>query len=231
LRQWIVVLLAVLFSAPLAWSQTTTPSEVYDLPQLVAVQGRPYYLSHGLTANIGYLPSDAFNKGYTVGGSYTYYFSDFVGWEVVHANYSINQETKLKRNLKKDFNAEVEAVGFGGVLDYIDYYATSNVVYTPLYNKSLLFNKTVVRGETSGLIGGGAAHFNSTGWKPMVTVGLMLRFFASARTSYVLDVRENVYFDKDTGANGMISMMVGFSYQLGAAPDTDTSIHPIEVKK
>lgn len=195
------------------------PPEYYDQPRLVAIQDRAYYLNHDLTFQIGYLPSDAFNKGYTVGGSYTYYLNDYIGWEVVNGNYSFNSETSLKSDLRNNFGVAPENVGFGGILDYIEWYATSNLVYTPLYTKSLLFNRRVVRGETSFVLGAGGAQFKNTGMRLMVSGGVYLRFFSSSRSSWKFDFRNNVYFERELGAVNAMSLMIGYSMQLGSRPE------------
>ncbi len=199
-------------------TKTSVPSDIYDLPELVAVQNRIYFLTHGLTAQVGVLPTDAFNKAVTVGGSYTTYFRDYLGWEIINFNYAFNRETELKQDLFRNFRAEVVNVGFGGVLDYVDYYVTTGIHYTPLYNKSLLFNRKVVRSETSFVIGGGGAKFHATGWRPVLSFGALFRFFTSVNQSLVFDIREHGYFEKDRGVQGLFAIGVGYTWQLGSAP-------------
>lgn len=206
--------LSILFAA--GSNASAAPAEkLYDLPKVVAVQDRSYFLNHDLNLQVGYLPSDAFNKGYTVGASYTHFFSDYLGWEVVNANYSFNSETRLKKDLLENFQAEVANVGFGGVLDYIQWWALTSLVYTPLYTKSLLFNKDVVRGETSFVFGAGGAQFKATGMRPLISAGLYLRFFTRPDRSWRFDFRNNVYFEDSLGAVNTVSLMVGYSMQLG----------------
>lgn len=206
------------------------PEEFYDLPKVVAVQNRTYYLNHDLTVQGGWLPSDAFNKGYTVGLSYTTYFSDYLGWEVVNANYSFNSETNLKKDLLNNFGAAVENVGFGGVLDFITYFVTTNIVYTPLYTKSLLFNKHITRGEVSFVCGAGGANFDSSGVRLLISAGLFLRFFTKEDRSWKFDFRNNIYFEDSLGAVNSISLMVGYSMQLGAPPKTLSSSEELDLK-
>lgn len=227
--RWLFLLIfSLCFHAPLT---AAAPAEnLYDLPKVVAVQNRTYYLNHDINMQIGYLPSDAFNKGYTVGGSYTYFFSDYLGWEVVNANYSFNSETRLKKDLLENFQASVANVGFGGVLDYIQWYALTSLVYTPLYTKSLLFNKTVVRGETSFVFGAGGAQFKATGMRPLISAGLYLRFFTRPDRSWRFDLRNNVYFEDSLGAVNTVSLMVGYSMQLGGnKPKNSQPINPAEI--
>ncbi len=192
--------------------------DAFDLPQLVAVQGREHYFVSGITMSGGYLPVDSFNKSLTLGIGYTYYLNDYLAWEIVNANYAFNQETDLKHDLQSQFNAEVERVGFSGILDYPTYYITTNMLYTPIYNKSLFFNQNVIHGETSFILGGGIVNYEHSGPKPLVSVGALFRYFTSPTTSMVLDVREHLYFDGETGMNGILAINLGFSFQLGRTP-------------
>lgn len=191
-------------------------SSQYDLPKVVAVQNRAYQVKNELTLQGGYLPTDAFNKGFPIGASYTHFFSDYFGWEVINANYSFNSETNLKNDLQDCCQLQVENVGFDGVLDYIEWYAITSLVYTPLYTKALLFNKEIIRGEISFVAGGGSAKFKATGAKALFSAGLYVRFFSRENRSWKFDFRNNVYFENSLGAVNAMSLMVGYAFHFGA---------------
>ena len=53
-----------------------------------------------MSAVLGYMPMDSFEMGVVLGLSYTNYFSDFTGWEIVNANYVFGIDTGLKDDLK-----------------------------------------------------------------------------------------------------------------------------------
>lgn len=201
------------------FAKAEVPSEVYDLPEVVALQNRANFLNDGITLTMGYLPSDAFNKGITFGGTYTYFFSDYLAWEVFNAHYNLNIETALKDDLVTNFPIEIENVGFEGRLDFPQYYLTSNIVYTPVYNKNLFFNDLVVNGEISFVLGGGMIRFKDTGFKPLVDGGMYLRYFLSPATSLKFDFRVNLYHDSTLGLQNFLSLIVGYSFQLGEAPE------------
>ncbi len=201
-----------------------TPQVFYDIPKVLAVQDRPYYLTEDVTLQIGFLPSDAFNKGYTLGGSYTHFFSEYLGWEVVNANYSLNAPTSLKNDLITNFNAQVQDIGFGGVLDYVTYFATTGITYTPFYMKSLLFNRSVIHGETSFVAGVGAANFQISGLRALVSLGFYMRFFTSNSQSIKLDFRDNTYFEQSLGAVNAFSIMLGYAFELGSPPLTSPTV-------
>ena len=202
--------------APAAFAEP--PSDVYDLPKVVAVQNRAYQVTRELTLQAGYLPSDAFNKGYVLGSSYTYFFSDYLGWEIIDANYVINSATGLKSDLLDCCDVDVQNAGFDGVLDYMQWYVLSNFVYTPLYTKSLLFNKDVIRGEISFVGGAGGAKFADSGIRPLISLGLYVRFFTAENRSWKFDFRNNVYLEDSLGAVNSMSLIVGYAFHFGGSP-------------
>lgn len=210
----LILYIAILFPI---FSIARPPSDFYQLPEVVAVQNRPYYTNHDLSFNAGWLPSDAFNKGFTLGSSYTYYFKDYIAWEILNINYVLNSETSLKQEME-NLNIDITNEGFGGALDYIVGYATTNFIYTPFYNKSLLFNEKIIHGNTSFVLGGGLANFNATGTRLLLSGGLILRFFTRQDRSWKFDIRNNVYFEKKLGAVYALSFSIGYSIELGDPP-------------
>ncbi len=210
-----VLLLLLLKFSGSAFAQT--PSDVYDLPKVVAVQNRAYQVNSELTLQGGYLPSDAFNKGLVLGSSYTYFFSDYLGWEVIDANYVINSPTGLKSDLLDCCNVDVQNAGFDGVLDYMQWYVLTNFVYTPLYTKALLFNKDVIRGEISFVGGAGGAKFADSGLRPLISLGIYLRFFTKDDRSWKFDFRNNIYVEESLGAVNSLSLIVGYAWHFGGA--------------
>ena len=201
-----------------AFSGHTAPSgRHYNLPKVVAVQNRPYFVNKDLTFQLGFLPSDPFNKGLTTGLTYTHYFKDYLAWEIVNINYNSNVETRLKGDVEK-LNVDIKNESLNGQLDYMVYYIASNLVYTPIYSKNLLFNSKIIHGEISFTAGGGITKLKNNGTKPLVMVGGYLRFFSQPSRSWKFDFRNNIYFDERTGAINAWSFGIGYSMQLGAKP-------------
>src|SRR4051812_41906337 len=82
-----------------------------------AIQNREYKLAHEINATLGVLPLNAFTKGLTVGGGYTYHFNDFWAWEIAQFQYSFGVDTDLKKELLQNFQVQptqVESVNFFG---------------------------------------------------------------------------------------------------------------------
>lgn len=194
-------------------------NDIYTVPKLVAVQNRSYNVNQNLSILLGYLPDDSFTKGYTAGLAYTYYFSDFTAWEIFNANYVFKKDTGLKQDLIDNYGAMPES---DRLLDFPIWYATTGFVYTPLYNKNLLFNKSVVYGENSFVIGAGALNLKLAGMLPTVGGGIIFKFFIGQSTSLKLDIREWVYQDPERGVDGILDMKLGLDWQLGDTPrDTE----------
>jgi outer membrane beta-barrel protein len=209
-----LICVLLLVSLP-SYAEEPKQNDIYTIPKLVAVQNRNYNVNQNLSVLLGYLPTDAFTKGVTAGAAYTYYFSDFTAWEILNANYVFNIDTGLKRDLVTYFSAQPDNQR---VLDFPEYYGTTNLMYTPLYNKNLLFNKSIVYGENSFVIGAGMAKFRIAGFLPLVGGGIIFKYFVSKSSSLKLDIREWVYNDSERGTNTILDLKLGFDILLGDTP-------------
>jgi outer membrane beta-barrel protein len=187
-----------------AFAQTS-----YVIPQVIAVQNRPYHLTDEVTLQVGYLPLDSFTRYIAIGGSVTHFFSDFFGWEILNANYASSISTGLEQELASNFGATTD-----DKFDVLNYYGTTNLVFTPFYNKNLLFNSTIVYGETSFVAGFGISKFDS-GNINCADLGVIFRFLLGPSTSLKFDVREYVYFAGNAKSNLMLK--VGFAYDFGSS--------------
>lgn len=193
------------------WAQNQRSSK---LPQLIATQERPYKLSNELTTQAGYLPMDSFTKYFAVGAAFTHYYSDFLGWEIANANFAWSAPSGLEQELNNNYTVEIEAED---KFDVLNYYVSSNVVFTPLYTKSLLFDEKIVYGEVAFVAGPSLSKFDKAGFVGGVNVGAFLRFMLGTQTSLKIDVREHVYFSGRTKQNLML--VLGLAYNFGGDSD------------
>lgn len=210
------ILIVVLFGLVLMPKEALTAEEdLYTTPKLVAVQNRKYNVNKNISFHLGYIPDDAFTKGYVVGGSYTYYFSDFTAWEVVNANYAFKSETGLLKDIKSRFALRPEDERF---LDFVEYYVTTGFVYTPIYNKNLLFNSSIISGEQSFVVMGGLTRFYKGGFLPAFGGGIIFKYFISDKTALKLDFRDLVAIDPVRGLDGIIELKIALDIALGDSP-------------
>ncbi|HEX7599638.1 MAG TPA: outer membrane beta-barrel domain-containing protein [Polyangia bacterium] len=156
-----------------------------------AVQSRLFRLGGELAVDGGILPINAFSKGLTVGGAFTYHFSNSWAWEIINANYVYKQlDTGLKTELLENFNVQPTDISS------IDLMLSSSLVLKPFYGKLALFNRRVIHMELSIPIGVVMGRYtNPQAYLPGPTSGLLFHVFLSPHTSVRVDVRENVLFN------------------------------------
>lgn len=191
-------------------ASAATPEIAYELPKLVAVEPKAFNPRYDVTANIGILPIDAFYKGIALGVSYTQSYTTAWQWEILNVNLNFKSDTNLKSDL-----IDVFQVRPSGILDYISWYTTSNAIYTPIYSKNLLFNRELLYGSFSFVMGGGTVGFNSGDIAPMLGGGLILRAFHSPTKSSKLDFRIYQHFASNKSSDQVLILTYGLSFELG----------------
>lgn len=187
--------------------------DIYDLPTPVAIQGRTNSIDQSIAFNVGYIPSDSFNRGFPVSLNYSFYFKPYIAWEVLSFTYNYNRETQLKQDFR-DLGVAVQNIGFGGVLDFPKNILMSGLIYTPLYGKSLLFNRSLVHSETSFYFGVGTIIFNAVGHVPAIAPGLQGRYFLGPKSALRYYLRQYFFKDSQLGITGMTEIGIGFEIQL-----------------
>ncbi len=182
-----------------------------EAPKVIAIQHRNYRLTNELTGYISYLPLDSFTQYFSIGANFTHYFNDYLGWEIANVATANSSSTGLKDYILNNYGA------FPQVYDTINYYVTSNAVYTPLYMKNLLFSNGIGYGDISFVGGGGLTKFNAAGNVPTADLGIIIRYFVGTQTSLKFDFRNFFYTSTDLKYN--IGITVGLSYNFGTNED------------
>lgn len=176
------------------------------VPLTVAVQQRPQALYRELAAHLSYLPMDHFSHYLVVGGSFTHYFNDYLGWEVVNANYAQDQSTGLEDALVGRYGAVPET------FDIIEYFVTTNVVYTPLFMKHLFRRDRILWGDLSLIGGGGITQLKERGTTNVINVGGAVRFFTESNWVYKMDFRQMFFFSSAVRPNIAISFSLSYNF-------------------
>ena len=156
-----------------------------------AVQARLLRLGGELTVAAGLLPINAFNKGLTVGGSFTYHVSTSWAWEIIHGAYVYKQlDTGLKRELLENFDVQPTDIAA------IDFILSSNLVLKPFYGKLAVLNRRVIHMDVSIPFGVALARYtNPQAYLLGPDAGLIFRVYVSPHVSFCLDVRDHVFFN------------------------------------
>lgn len=200
--RWLLQLMAVLFSM-------SAFADAYDLPPVVAVQDRAYSVHKEITPHFGILPLDAFNKAMIFGASYTYGLSPQWSWEVLNASYATNISTNLKDQLINNFHVQPQ-----GVLDQANSMYTTQILYSPLYGKYLLFNNKVVPNELNLSLSGGVIDYKYAGVVPTFGPGLVQRFYISQDSSIKFDARVLYQVTDTQSSNIILYLTIGYSIHL-----------------
>lgn len=177
------------------------------VPLTVAVQRRPQSLYRELSAHLSYLPMDHFNHYLVVGGSFTHYFNDYLGWEVVNANYAQDQSTGLEDALVGRYGAAPET------FDIIEYFVTSNIVYTPLFMKHLFRRDQILWGDLSLIGGGGVTQLKERGTTNVINLGGAVRFFTESHWVYKMDFRQMFFFSSAVRPNIAITFSMSYNFE------------------
>ena len=182
--------------------------------ELYSIEKRDLLGHHELSISIGTLPLDAFAKGLTLQGSYTYHFTQLIAWELVSGLYSFNFETGLERDLRDRFDVQPEQDPRLVAL------LASNFVFKPLYGKLAFINNTLLTAELFFVLGP-ALGFYEGGSVPFgVDYGAGLRFFVGKYFSVRFDIRDYLLLPDFSKVENNLYISLGLSLTFGFGDDT-----------
>jgi outer membrane beta-barrel protein len=177
-----------------------------------AVQSRRFRLGGELNVAAGILPMNAFNKGLTIGGSFTYHWSQAWAWEIINAAYVYKQlDTGLKTELLENFNVQPTDI------KAIDLLLSWSFAFKPFYGKLAFYNRWLIHLEFEILLGGTYARYmNPQAWLAGPNVGVIFHVYLSPHTSVRIDVRDHVLFDGWKGdSHNELHVSLGFAFAWG----------------
>ena len=202
-----------LFASAIVWLAASPAWAQDDLDEeqvaAYAVQSRLFRLGGELRVEAGFLPINAFNKGLTVGGSFTYHFSNSWAWEIIRGAWVYKQlDTGLKTELLENFNVQPTDIS---ALDFI---LSSDLVLKPFYGKLTVFNRRVIHMELSVPFGVALARYNNPqAYLPGPNLGLIFRIFVNPHISFCADVRDHVFFNHWNTRNEVhVSLGLAFAW-------------------
>jgi outer membrane beta-barrel protein len=201
-----------LLTLTLAGASPALASNDIDEEQVAtyAVQSRIFRLGGELTVAGGILPINAFNKGLTVGGSFTYHVNNAWAWEIVNGFYVYKQlDTGLKTELLENFDVQPTDIAA------VDLLLSSSLVLKPFYGKLAIYNRRVIHIEVSVPVGGTMVRYtNPQSYLFGPNLGVIFRIYLSPHASFRVDVRENVLFNGWATRNEL-HVSLGLSFAFG----------------
>jgi outer membrane beta-barrel protein len=218
LRSWrglpAVAAIAVLFVVSTVSSVARAEDDV-DSSEVAtyAVQKRLFRLGLELSAGGGFLPLNAFSKGFVADGSITWHFSSGWAWEIAQGGYVIaSLDTGLKNQLLDNFGVQPTQ------LSTPQFLTSSNIVFTPYYGKLAGLNRTVNHIEIFFPFGLALGRYqNPAVFEQGLDIGIGLRWFLGTHTSLRFDARDYLLFQgfNDFNLTNELLVAIGLSVAFG----------------
>lgn len=198
------------------WQSSRAKGDLYDVPKLHIIENKKYSLADELALQVGYLPADPYVKYFTGGLTYTHFFSEFTGWEIVNGQYAVNFPAGIQKDLLANFstNCTPTQCATADKFPTLNFLATTNLVFTPIYTKNLLFNSKLVYSQISFVGGGGVASYTSN-IKNCIDIGVIIRYFLNDSSSVKFDFRDYVFLSP--GTNNNLTLVVAYAFNLGSS--------------
>jgi outer membrane beta-barrel protein len=181
---------------------------------LYSVEKRDVMGSHELSVSLGTLPMDAFGKGLTLTGAYTFHFNQLIAWEIIGGTYSFLIGTGLKEELADRFNARPEEEGD------LQAMINSNFVFKPLYGKLALLNDTLLAAELFFVLGPALGFFDDESSPFGGNVGVGMRLFIGKYFSLRLDIRDYVFIADASDVRNHLFLSAGLGLTFGFGDDS-----------
>jgi outer membrane beta-barrel protein len=149
--------------------------------------GSEFYL------DVGGLVLDPFTKSFAPTFGWVAHFSDHLAWEIVNGTYVFDffsLRSNLREQLEDNFGVARSA------FDRVQLFATTGLVWKPLYGKFSVFNRSLLYADLSFTLAAGVARYygDSLPVFPVAVLGVGLRFYLNKRWSIRIDTRNYVLF-------------------------------------
>ena len=182
--------------------------------ELHSIEKRDLMGRHELTATLGVLPMDAFFKGMSLYGSYTYHFDHLYAWEIVGGLWSFNFGTGLEKELKDKYQVQPTSAG------ELTWVLNSNFVFKPLYGKFALGNDKLFSAEMFFVAGPALAGYTAA--TPFgADLGAGIRMFMGRYFSMRFDVRDYMFFPNFNSMSNNLYVALGLSITFGFSDDKE----------
>jgi len=193
--------------------------DTLDGETVAAVQDRVFFRHHEIDLGLGYIPDDDFYELYPAELGYTYNFNDHVAWNVINLHWMFDQEKDLKEKLEEEFGVAPESI------DKTVYALHSNLIFKPLYGKSVYGNNRVINHETFFSLGGGFVAYETetslgdteTKMMSSISLGIGQKVFIGHKLCVNFELKDWINFKEDEIENNLwFGISMGFRFNLSA---------------
>ena len=148
--------------------------------------------SHLFGLSGGIYPFDPYHFNFSASAFYTYYFGRTWGWEILNGTYAFGVRKDLMDQLAAEFGKSAE-----DRTEQIEYIISSNLSYTLLYGKNILFDTFIRHYRVSFLFGPGVINTSQHEIAPSANFGLRWEQHINDWSSWTLDVRDTLAFTRE----------------------------------
>jgi outer membrane beta-barrel protein len=206
---WLIVVFGLAFFSNIAKADDSDEVATY------AVQKRLFREGVELNASLGFLPLNAFFKGFTAGGSITYHFTTTWAWEIAQGQYVYAQtNTGLESQLLNNFGVQPSQ------LTTAQFLGSTNIVFTPFYGKLAGLNHSVSHIELFFPFGPALGRYENPGeFLYGLDIGLGIRWFLGTHVALRIEARDYLLTPgfSDFSLTQELFVALGLSFAFGGA--------------
>jgi outer membrane beta-barrel protein len=184
------VLAVLLLAGGIAWSP---PALAVKDEAVAVIQKRHFRLGSEFYLDLGGLVLDPFTKDFAPTIGWVAHISDHLAWEIFNGTFIpsfFEFRSKLRQQLEDIFGVPADR------FDRLQMFATTGLVWSPLYGKFSVFNHSNLYADLSFTLAAGVARYvnDSLPIFPIAVAGLGIRFYMSQHWSLRLDTRNFILF-------------------------------------
>lgn len=170
-----------------------------------AVENEMIRGSNQINLAYGLYPLDPYYNAFDIDGAYSYFFSDWVGWEVIRFHLIFTSEKDLTRELAEDYGANPEKI------DRLKTIFTSSLLFPLIYGKQVFTNEYYFYHRVIFLLGVGQMNTEMQSAFTM-PVGVRGDFAIDERFSWTLEGRYHVAFNQKQDNAMMFALGTAFNF-------------------
>jgi outer membrane beta-barrel protein len=174
-----------------ASAQSSEPGSLDKVP-IEALETYKNPQNHLFSVGGAIYPFDPYHFNFCVSAFYTYYFGRTWGWEILNGAYAFSVRKELMDQLAAEFGKSAE-----DRTEQIQYVISSNLSYTLLYGKNILFENYIRHYRMMLLFGPGVINTSQHEIAPTANLGLRLEQFITDWASWTLDIRNTIAFTRE----------------------------------
>lgn len=139
--------------------------------------------THEIGISLGLYPFNPYYNAFSIAGSYSYYFSRYVAWEVFQAALAFTVDKNLTAQL-----ADLHTVN-PQTIERLQLLASSNLVWVPIYGKFVL-TKSVIQYFRVSLLAGVALASTSIQSSVGISLGTRFETYINDSFSWRIEIRD-----------------------------------------